>query len=275
MFSCDFVAHFMGAVVLFVLVVAQPESATANQKGRGADRRIQMTPDLAQSQADLPRKGYAYCAPVSASNGLALLATQGYPQLMPDGQLQLVKTLGSPDFMKTDDQDGTSANDLLSGLAHYIKTCGYEVESLEYQGWRPINDRFTRIPGHADAPKVVNGLQENCMVLLNVGWYKKQGTEYQRVGGHWVTLVGSRRGKNGYLVIHDPSGRSPEGIHERVTASRIRRGTLTGSKKGLPSRAVGAWELGGELKIKKKSGANTSVLDGAILLRLKPAPKPK
>jgi hypothetical protein len=107
------------------------------------------------------------------------------------------------------------------------------------------------------------------LVLLNVGWYKRLGNEYQRVGGHWVTLVGSRVGKNGHLIIHDPSGRSPEGNHERVTAIRIRNGMLTGSKKGLPVSAADAWELSGELKIKTSSGANTSILDGAILLRLK------
>jgi hypothetical protein len=264
----SFVLRLIGVAVL-LLVVGDREGVADEPAEQHADRRVETTPDFEQTQANLPRNGSAYCAPVSASNGLVWLAKHGYPRLVPGDQLSLFKVLGSAYFMNTDDEDGTGTNGVMSGLAKYVMSRGYEVERLAYQGWRPVDQRFERIDGHANAVQVVNGLQDNSIVLLNVGWYKRQGSWYQRVGGHWVTLVGVVKGENSCLVIHDPSGRSRRGDHERVTVGLIRSGKLTGSKRGLPVTAMGAWELGGELKTNRSSGANTAVLDGAVLLQLK------
>jgi len=232
--------------------------------------RVESTPDLPQFQEALPGRGNQYCAPVSASNGLAWLAKRGYPNLMPNNQVDLAKELGSPSFMNTSEIDGTGPKAIISGLMKYVKAQGYATASVKYQGWRSVNRQAARrIPGHSSPLRIGNGLRDKSIVLLNVGWYKKVGSEYQRLGGHWVTLVGTEKGDSPILIIHDPAGRSPEGIHERVTATRIRTGSLTGNKRELPTKAAGAWELGGELKFSTKKGADTAILDCAVLLRLK------
>lgn len=259
---------FICVLILQLSATNQHLSAdsSSNQK---LSERIKSTPDFPQIQKELPGNGSQYCAPVSASNGLACLAKHGYPKLMPKDQLTLAKMLGSPTFMNTSEKDGTGATSLIRGLLKYVQSCGYTGQ-VTYQGWRSVDRRLARIiPGHAHALQIQKGLQGSTLALLNIGWYAKEGTNYRRLGGHWVTLVGGETGKDESIIIHDPSGRSPKGQHERVSVTQIRRGTLTGKNKGLPMTAVRAWELGGELKINKRNGANTSVLDGAVLLKIK------
>jgi len=189
---------------------------------------------------------------------------------MPNNQVDLAKELGSPNFMNTSEIDGTGPKEVILGLTKYVKAQGYVISSVKYQGWRSVNRKVARrIPGHSTPLRIGHGLREKSIVLLNIGWYKTVGKEYQRLGGHWVTLVGSEKGDSPILIIHDPAGRSPEGIHERVTATRIRAGKLTGNKRELPTKAAGAWELGGELKFTKKKGVDTAILDCAVLLRLR------
>jgi len=189
---------------------------------------------------------------------------------MPNNQVDLAKELGSPNFMNTSEIDGTGPKEIILGLTKYVKAQGYAIASVKYQGWRSVNRKVARrIPGHSTPLRIGHGLREKSIVLLNIGWYKTVGKEYQRLGGHWVTLVGSEKGDSPTLTIHDPAGRSPEGTHERVTATRIRTGNLTGNKRDLPVKAAGAWELGGELKFTKKKGVDTAILDCAVLLRLR------
>ncbi len=240
------------------------------QSDSSDSERIELTPDFPQNQKALPGNGGQYCAPVSASNGLAWLAKDGYPKLMPTNQVDLARELGSPTFMKTSLKNGTGIKGVTRGLANYVTNSGYSIKELAYQGWRSADKRLVRrIPGHSNPLRIGHGLRKKSIVLLNVGFYKKRGSEYERRGGHWVTLVGSEKGDTPILIVHDPARRSPEGQHERVTATRIRTGKLVGSQAGLPIAARGAWELGGELKLQTRKGADTAILDGAILLRLK------
>jgi hypothetical protein len=266
-----------GLGVIFIMTLTaqfQPAAAdepatNSSSESKAVDaRRIEATPDLPQSQKELPRRGSKHCGPVSASNALAWLAAEGYPKLMPSDQLALAKELGSTDYMNTG--DGTSAAGVMSGLRKYVKARGYAIQRLEFQGWRLIPRRFARVAGQADAARLAGELQTKSIVLINVGWYKKNGDDFERISGHWVTLVGAEPGETLRLVIHDPSSRSPQGDAERVAATRLESGKLTGGQNnGLPVDAAGAWELGGELKIKTSAGANAAVLDGAVVLQLK------
>jgi len=234
------------------------------------DERVELTPDLPQIQRSLPGNGDQYCAPVSASNGLTWLADQGYPNLMRTNQVDMARELGSPPFMNTSLKNGTGMKDVGLGLRRYVTTCGYEIMDLAYQSWRSKNRRsIRRISGHANPVQIAKGIRNKSIVLLNIGWYKKRGTEYQRLSGHWVTLAGAEKAGTPILIIHDPAVRSPEGQHERVTTKRMRTGELVGSDEYLPLSAKGAWQLGGELEMKTSTGADTAILDGAIILRLK------
>ncbi|QEG37967.1 hypothetical protein [Bythopirellula goksoeyrii] len=257
-------------VVGLTLCVAACELIAEERLNTKFDERVESTPDLPQDQRSLPGNGDQYCAPVSASNGLIWLAEQGYPNLMRTNQIDLAKELGSPSFMNTSVNNGTGVKDVGLGLGKYVTVCGYEIQDLAYQSWRSKNKRSIRkIPGHANPVSITRGLRKDSIVLLNIGWYKQSGNDYERLSGHWVTLAGAGKEDAPILFVHDPSGRSPEGQHERVSCKRIRTGKLVGSDEYLPLSAKGAWQLGGELKLKTNTGADTAILDGAIMLRIK------
>lgn len=258
----------LSTIVLLGCAIVCAEETTTTQFAQ----RIQGTPDLPQINELLPGRGGQYCGPVSASNALAWLSEQGYPKLMSGPQVELAKLLGSEEFMNTSVKSGTGSQAIAHGMSTYIKQCGYEIDELLHQGWKnTIKEPVTKLPGHANVPDIAERFSPTTVALLCVGWYKRAGEDYERQGGHWVTLVGIEPGEPAILLIHDPGSRSDEGVTERVTASRIRSGRLTGKSKGkgLPIQAVDAWELGGELKISRKKGAETAVLDGVVLLRLK------
>jgi len=252
-------------IVLLKLLVGA--SVSLAQQPVGEVARRESTPDLPQVQKVFPGRGSVYCGPVSASNGLVYLARQGFSDLLPDDQYRLVNTLGSKPYMNTALMGGTGATSMIRGLNGYVQKCGYDCE-IRFQGWRHVdNEAAKTLVGHASIAQIERWLQPDAIVLLNIGWYQKAESEFRRLGGHWVTLVGVV--DHNLLLIHDPSNRSPEGDCERVLATRIDAGVLTGRNKGLPRTAVDAWELGGDLKIKTSKGANTCVLDGAVFLRLR------
>lgn len=185
--------------------------------------KLRGTPDLCQADkaARLPRGGKGFCAPVAVSNSLVWLARNGYPDLLPKNanrrmtQPQLAALLGKPGYMDTSGDLGTSPTDLLTGVSRFLGERGYVYEYLAYQGWR---EHPAAMSGKSETPEIdwiKDGLVGDSAVWLNVGWYAYDPmTEiYERVGGHWVTLVGygvDRKGQANpeILIIHDPSTRS-------------------------------------------------------------------
>lgn len=231
--------------------------------------RERNTPDLPQSQQSLPGRGGQYCGPVSASNALAWLAGRGYPELLPASQLELARTLGSPERMNTAKTRGTGPQAMIRGLVGYVQERGYKIEQIDYYGWRKVKGDSVNVePGHPNAMEIARTLDTNSIGLLNVGWYKQEGDNFRRVGGHWVTLLGADEDHPATFVVHDPAGRSPQGTHERVTAQQIETGKLINPRRKSELDAAGAWQLGGELKINTRKGATTSVLDNVVVLRL-------
>jgi hypothetical protein len=247
-------------------------SATATRSDK-----IDGTPDFMQtSHPELPGGGRNYCAPVAVSNGLVWLGENGFPDLLPAGtdrgarQLRLIRTLGSADYMDTDPDGGTDADQLLEGLDAYLVDQGYGDATLRVQTWRAHDDRFATgvsTPSVAWAADHVDG---DTAVFLNVGWYAYDDArdEFARDGGHWVTLVGTEEdpetGRTSFIV-HDPSrrsGRAPRS--EVVTTERLTSGRLTGTVRGLPRAARGFTELGGELRF----GADAALLDAVVVLSL-------
>lgn len=98
-----------------------------------------------------------------------------------------------------------------------------------------------------------------------MGWYKhdKKKDEYQRIGGHWVTLVGS---KENQLILHDPSPRAGKKFsNEYVEYKKIESGKLVGNKTGLPTSAHAYIRLGEGMHIKKS--ADCAIIDGAVLFK--------
>lgn len=231
--------------------------------------KISAIPDYYQldsSYGGFPAGGSMYCAPVSASNSLMWLANNGFDNLASKtadrkkDQYDLISDLASR--MKTDPDEGSSAVDILTGVAKYISDKGYKNFQLRYEGWRPCttdSDTGIKVP---DMGWIKKGIEGKGSVWLNIAWYTYDTSkdEYKRTGGHWVTLVGyGYNGNSDYLVIHDPiTGYT----NHYVLPEKITSGTLTGDYKNLPLSAIGYYIMNNRMRIK----ADYGILDGAVVL---------
>jgi C-terminal processing protease CtpA/Prc len=245
---------------------------------------IDSIPDLMQTDpnADFPGGGTEYCCLVAIANSLMWLDSHGFPNLVEnsesqfDDEVNLAKQLGSKTYMNTDLDEGTGTTNIMRGLKHYIQDCGYEIDRLEYQGWRKHPEEMKTRHPVPQLDWIKQGILEKGAVWLNVGWYKYNPSknQYERIAGHWVTLVGYGKNENGkidpnILILHDPSPRTGRDFsNEYASAEKIERGMLAGDWAGLPRSAVGYYKLGGGMHIKKQT--DTAIIDGAITLKLNP-----
>jgi hypothetical protein len=244
--------------------------------------KLDSIPDLMQTDpdADLPGGGTQYCAPVSASNSLMWLAGHGFDSLSPDSanqgeaQAAVARTLGSERYMDVNLESGTGPTGVLRGLSRYIKDQGYPYQSLGYQGWRKHPARFSTGVEVPEIEWLKEGLMGYSGVWLNIGWYQYDSSadQYERVGGHWITLVGYGVDRNGnedpsVLIIHDPGTKSGRDlVHEYVRVELIDSGRLRGEQDGLPRSAVGYYRLVGDLHV--RTDADFGILDGAVVLKM-------
>ena len=245
---------------------------------------INSIPDLMQTDpnANFPGGGTEYCCLVAIANSLMWLDTNGFPNLVEnsgsrfDDEVRLVKLLGSKAYMDTDLDEGTGTINIMRGLKKYIQDRGYEIERLEYQGWRKHPQEMRTKYPLPQLSWIKQGILGKGSVWLNVGWYKydPSGNNYERIAGHWVTLVGYGKDEKGVidpdiLILHDPSPRAGHDFgNEYARAERINDGSLTGQWSGLPRNAAGYYKLGRGMHIKKE--ADTAIIDGVITLGLKP-----
>ncbi len=253
----------------------------------GASDKITDIPNLCQTdpEGEFAGDGSQFCAPVAISNSLMWLAKNGYPALDPTGngdkaaQLKMVRTLASADYLDTDTGKGTNPKKVLLGLTAYLAECGLEAASLQYEGWRAVPEEFAAGESHPSLSWIKAGSRhEGGAVWLNVGWYRLEGDEYVRHGGHWVTLVGFGVKADGEedpdaFIIHNPSPKAGHGAFgDVIYFEKIEDGTLANGKEtiqGLPRPAKGYYQVTGALP----AGANSvAILDGAIVLQMGGSP---
>jgi C-terminal processing protease CtpA/Prc len=246
-------------------------------------KNIYSIPDLTQTnkKANFPEGGKQYCSPVSISNSFMWFDSNGFPNLVQNSgdlfadQVKLVNLLASKSYMNTNLEYGTGTTNLIRGVRKYIKERGYEIEKLEYQGWRKHPEEIHWSSSLPQLDWIKQGILGNGTVLMNVGWYKYNANEdkYTRIAGHWVTLVGYGKDEKGkadpnILIIHDPSPRAGKKFsNEFVLVSKIHNGKLIGNWVGLPRNADGYYKLTEGMHIKQ--GADYAILDGAVVLKLK------
>jgi hypothetical protein len=211
-------------------------------------------PDLSQRDplAHFPDDGRKYCAPVAVSNSLStVMGGLGNTQ-----QIELARTLGSADYMATDNL-GTSPNQLLKGVERYLETHknaqpSFKNGQLQYHGKRSVARKFN--PGfdkQVELPWLVDGINKERHIWLNIGWYQTQRSGKQkRIGGHWVTLVGyEKRGslkdsKGEYLIVNDPATRgnkSQEQLTIKVAKLNGRWGHQLINSASKPQKSDMAW----------------------------------
>jgi hypothetical protein len=223
---------------------------------------INQIPDLTQSRIHDREYGYGFelCAPVAVSNSFVRLTHE------PDRQIELVKLLASSRYMNTNVWKGTRTTDLLNGVDAFARDMFGGYSSLEYQGWKKHPAQFSTgidIPGLS---WITEGIDKGSAVWLNVGWYRydSHSKTYQRVGGHWVTLVGH---DGNILIIHDPAPRAGRFFaNEFVHTYVITDGVLAYRLTGLNRSAKGYLLLGEGMHIKSMS--DTAIVDGAVKFTL-------
>ena len=102
--------------------------------------------------------------------------------------------------MKTSPHGGTPVNLVLRGIKNYL-----DINQITYTDLRYVGLQNLGKTGHEGVEVnihwLVDNLATNKVVWLNLGWYTRQGSFYQRDGGHWVSLVGYGGKK---LFVHDP-----------------------------------------------------------------------
>ncbi|MBN1606851.1 MAG: hypothetical protein JW940_09460 [Polyangiaceae bacterium] len=240
-----------------------------------------LPPDLSQNDPELalPGGGAAYCGPVSVSNWLTWLSSQGYERLVPEAgtpkrrQVALVRTLATLKYMGTSPFGGTGPVGLLRGLSRWIAHAGYRVARLEYQGWRQHPRKFATGVSHPKLSWLTDALEAGGAAWLHVGWYHKSRYQlgFRRRGGHWLTLVGVEQhsGEAPVITVRDPApyaGEAP--TLERVTLRELDKGTLVDVPAALPAK--GYYQLVSGIHLKRPD--DIPVIDGAVILVLEPAP---
>jgi hypothetical protein len=244
------------------------------------------TPDFCQTDpaGKLPAGGGYFCGPVAASNSLMHFATNGFPKLRPpaasdkESQIRIIHQLGARDFMNTVGKRGTNPPRLMAGVEKFVAQAGYRIIRLEQQGWRDQTDRFPAKVGIPSLAWIQQGIAaKGGAVWLNVGWYhaKADSSDFQRIGGHWVTVVGCDTRKTKLetqpsITLHDPAprtGKTP--LTQRVGIATLESGQLLVKLQSGKTRrhdAAGFLSLRDGMKI--KSGANVAIIDAAVLLQI-------
>ena len=223
---------------------------------------INRIPDLTQTdvRGDLYGNGQQFCAPVAVSNSIFWLAK------MKQGQVELAEKLASSSYMNTSLKNGTGTTGVLNGVDRIARELFGSYERLEYQGWRKHPAHFSTNIKVPQLKWIQSGVSDRSSVWINVGWYRydRASQEYERIGGHWVTVVGS---DSDTLIIHDPSPRAGQDpAREYVRVNKMSSGTLTGNKAGLPIAAKEFYSLSGGMHL--KSNAEYAIIDGAVILEL-------
>ena len=268
----------IGLLVL-CLTLAWP-AACAAPAARSVEKMAAM-PDYFQADkayGQLPRGGAAYCGPTAAANALIWLDTNGFdnlhPAAAPDArdQCELIRALGSPQFMKTDPVKGTGPVGVMRGIEAYCRERGY-LAAAEYAGWRTGMNRVAERPG---IEWMRRGVAGKANLLLNIGWYanEKEGAIRTRIGGHWITAVACEtQGNETWLIIHDPAKRTQTPRRDSLKRCPVKcllkplvaGTTLRKKKDGDTFAGDGLFVLDG---IRLKKGADLAILDGAVAFTL-------
>lgn len=229
-------------------------------------------PDFCQGDkryGNLPYKGEPYCGPTAVSNILVYLDKRDFLNLLPaenpDGfaQFNLIRLLGTEKYMNTMLKTGTEPIDLMYGLEKFVNEQGYKIK-IKWRGSHyGGNYSIGEIP---DIEWLHKELKENNFAILHIGWYthNPQKDFYRRIGGHYVTVVGS---KGDGLIIHDPAVRSgtiPK--DEYCTFKKLKSGILSSWQSYKERPAIGYSKLEG---IKVRKDADAAIVDGVVVFKLR------
>lgn len=217
-------------------------------------------PDLLQTlnSAGFAGDGQQFCAPVAVSNSLVWLEGNKDESY----QIDLVHKLSSTIYMNTNTINGTNVFGLTQGVHKYAMERWGKYKTLQYSGWSKAPTQFRSKLEKPTISWMTSTLHRKGAVWLNVGWYNQEGPNYQRAGGHWVTLVGYEQGK---LVIHDPAPRAGKAFSNQFVAlSPLSGGQLMNGNRKTNARNHFAIADGMNMSSKGK----LAIIDGAVIFEL-------
>lgn len=245
--------------------------------------KAEATPDFCQTdkEGQFDKGGRVFCGPVAVSNSLMYLAQSGSPLLL-DGkepqkqtQIELIRTLGSPDYMATEGADGTSTQRLMNGASKYVTEHGCKFSKLEYRGWRNAKKEFKPTDERPSLQWVAEAVDNpRGTACINVGWYTHDSATdtYTRHGGHWITVTGaSDSADEPLLALHDPASRSGAGkVTHQAHVDSLSSGTLSDPSADRSTKAEGLFVIRDGLipKTVVKGEKTHPIIDGIVVMIL-------
>lgn len=241
---------FKVSVIVAASIISQAGLADSSYKNE--------IPDFLQTDVSgiTSGNGQQYCAPVAVSNSIVWLHKNDI------SQLEIINKLASRQYMNTSLINGTGTTGVLRGVERISSELFGTYKELKYEGWRKHPASYSsgvRVP---DIEKIKSYISKKSAAWINIGWYAYEANknEYRRIGGHWVTLVGSA---DGQLILHDPAPRAGKSFsNEIVEYSILKNGMLVGGKVGLPTPARGYIRLGRGMHV--NSRADFAIVDGVV-----------
>jgi autotransporter-associated beta strand protein len=164
----------LAMVVSFVL----PGFAEA-QNTRPADTPPIVQIDEGPDNSGLPNDGLDYCGPTSMTMNLFWLRSQGFTTLAPEfndaSAYELDRVIAG--LAGTGPPIGTTGEGLANGVALYLSFKGLAGN---------FASAVTTAPTQADLAGNFSGY---TMLSTLIGWFERNGSSYDRNGGHFVSLL--------------------------------------------------------------------------------------
>jgi hypothetical protein len=230
---------YLGALFVLATVCANGETLILPLPEIPSSTLLEGMPSFQQRNIEFPDGGKRFCGPTAASNALMWLADRGYPALKPSAendsiaQQEMIKRLA--ERMGTY-REGTSLTSFQCGVNTYLRSAGYAPKSWVFSG------NGCTIPGLPPPdPTLVRSLSGGKTVMwFSLGWYclDASSRKYTRDFGHWVTLVGYGKNREGMtdpdcFVIADPE--SPDG-HKYITLKMLTEGLLSNGSSRVDAK---------------------------------------
>jgi autotransporter-associated beta strand protein len=204
----------------------------------GLSDKVTTTPLLVQDGfgyggAELPADGLSYCGPTAAAMSLLWLGKNGWNQIGPAAPTQsdaLDLDLLLAGLADTSALGGTYADNLQSAVAAYLNAGGIPSSA------------FT-CPSGTNQPSldlIAQLNQSQTVVTLLLGWYRPVSagsSTFNRVGGHFVAILGQQQPNPEDLIIGNPCPSSLESVPDlpAFALQTLATSNFTGSSADLPA----------------------------------------
>ncbi|WP_454632604.1 autotransporter-associated beta strand repeat-containing protein [Bradyrhizobium cenepequi] len=204
----------------------------------GLGDKVNTTPLLVQDGfgyggAELPADGLSYCGPTAAAMSLLWLGKNGWNQIGPAAPTQsdaLDLDLLLAGLADTSALGGTYTDNLQNAVAAYLNAGGIPSSAFTYPSGtnQPSLDIIAQLN------------QSQTVVTLLLGWYtplSAGSSTFQRVGGHFVAILGQQEPNPEDLIIGNPCPSSLELVPDlpAFALQTLPTSNFTGTSADLPA----------------------------------------